>query len=82
MPKSVKLSVNVKDAENIRTDPALLQGAITNLVNNAIQAMPKGGKLEVCGEKINERIIVTVSDSGIGIPDEIKPKALYATDDY
>jgi PAS domain S-box-containing protein len=74
LPESISLSVNVKDAEKIRIDPTLLQRAITNLVNNAIQAMPKGGKLEVCGEKKDSRVVVTVTDTGDGIPDEIKPK--------
>jgi signal transduction histidine kinase len=44
------------------------------LVNNAIQTMPKSGKLEICGKKIDNRIVVTVSETGVGIPDEIKPK--------
>jgi PAS domain S-box-containing protein len=74
VPESISLSVNVKDAEKIRIDPTLLQRAITNLVNNAIQAMPEGGKLEVCGEKKDSTIIVSVSDTGVGIPDEVKPK--------
>ena len=74
VPESINLAINVKDSEKIRIDPTLLQRAITNLVNNAIQAMPDGGKLEICGEKIDTRILVTVSDTGGGIPDEVKPK--------
>ena len=74
VPESINFAINVKDAEKIRIDPALLQRAIVNLVNNAIQAMPNGGKLDICGEKMGTRIVVTVSDSGVGIPDEVKPK--------
>ena len=74
VPESIRLSVNVRDAEKIRIDPTLLQRAISNLINNAIQAMPEGGKLEVCGEKKDNKIVVTVSDTGVGIPDEVKPK--------
>jgi two-component system, NtrC family, nitrogen regulation sensor histidine kinase NtrY len=72
--ETIKLSVNVRDAEKNRTAPTLLERAITNVVNNAIQAMPEGGKLEVCGEKKDSRIVVSVSDTGVGIPDEVKPK--------
>ena len=74
VPEAINLSINVKDAEKIRIDPSLLQRAITNLVNNAIQAMPEGGKLEIYGKKIDTRIVITVSDTGVGIPDEVKPK--------
>ena len=51
IPESINFSINVKDVGKIRIDPSLVQRAITNLVNNAIQAMPNGGKLEICGEK-------------------------------
>lgn len=74
VPKSIDLSINVKKAEKIRTDPMLLQRAITNMVNNSIQAMPNGGKLEICGETKDSKIVVTVADTGVGIPDDIKPK--------
>ena len=59
IPESINFSINVKDVGKIRIDPSLVQRAITNLVNNAIQAMPNGGKLEICGKKIDKRIVVT-----------------------
>ncbi len=74
LPNTIKLSINIKDAEKIRTDPMLLQRAITNLVTNAIQAMPDGGKLEINGQQKNNQVVITVADTGVGIPDEIKPK--------
>jgi PAS domain S-box-containing protein len=74
VPETIKLSIKVRNAEKIRIDPTLLQRAVTNLVDNAIQAMPEGGKLEILGEKIDNKIVVIVSDTGVGIPDEVKPK--------
>lgn len=74
LPDTIKLSINIKDSERLRTDPVLLQRALSNLVTNAIQAMPKGGSLEVGGQPKDNRIVITVKDSGTGIPDEIKPK--------
>ena len=36
--------------------------------------MPEGGTLEVTGHRGEGRAKITVSDTGVGIPDEIKPK--------
>jgi signal transduction histidine kinase len=72
--ESIKLSIKVKDLENLRTDPMLLQRALSNLVTNAIQAMADGGILEITGHPEQNKVVITVSDTGVGIPDEIKPK--------
>jgi PAS domain S-box-containing protein len=74
IPDSIKLILRVEDAEKIRTDPMLLQRALTNLVTNAVQAMPNGGELKIYGQKSNNRVVVTVSDTGVGIPEEVKPR--------
>ena len=74
VPDSINLSVSVKDAEKIKTDPMLLQRAFTNLVTNAIQAMPGGGNLEIEGHCEGNRLNVSISDTGVGIPEEVKPK--------
>ena len=46
----------------------------TNLVHNAIQAMKGKGRLEIRIEQQDEQIIVRITDSGCGIPAEIKDK--------
>ena len=41
---------------------------ILNLVQNAIHAMPNGGNLEIKTNTNKEHIIITIADSGCGIP--------------
>ena len=72
--ESIKLSIKIKDLEKLNTDPMLLQRALSNLITNAIQAMPEGGVLEITGHPEENKVIISVSDTGVGIPDEIKPK--------
>lgn len=73
-PDMVKLSIDIHAVEKIKTDPLLLQRALINLITNAIQAMPDGGNLGIIGEIRDGRVVITVTDTGVGIPEEVKPK--------
>ena len=46
----------------------------TNLVSNAIQAMDNNGQLTISIKNLGERIKVSISDTGCGIPEEIHEK--------
>ncbi|MCW4004009.1 MAG: ATP-binding protein [Candidatus Bathyarchaeota archaeon] len=74
LPDEIVLKIDVKGFPKIETDPTLIRRALTNLINNAIQAMPDGGTLGLTAVKTKEYIIIKISDTGKGIPEEIKPK--------
>jgi len=56
--------------------PDRLQQVFLNLITNACHAMPKGGVLRVSTESSEDgaAVMVRIRDSGMGIPNEIKPK--------
>ena len=54
----------------LTADPNQLQQVCINLIINAIQAMPQGGRLTLRTYVHNAKIILEVQDTGIGIPPE------------
>lgn len=75
LPSNIALKTNIDvDPPQIKTEPTFLRRALTNLVNNAIQAMPNGGELEVKACINGDKLVITVSDTGEGIPEEVKAK--------
>lgn len=53
---------------NVRGDSNGLQEVLQNLLDNAVQYTPAGGRLEVSASNNGGKVQVTVSDTGIGIP--------------
>jgi len=75
VPKNVKVQVKVqKETLIIMADPDILKRIFGNLVTNAVQAMPDGGKLAIKAYKEANDSIITVEDTGVGIPQEAKDK--------
>ena len=63
-----------RDFPKFNADSAYLKRILTNLFSNAVQAMPDGGKLTFNASSEHNLVIITVKDTGVGIPDEAKPK--------
>ncbi len=57
---------------HVSGDPAELREAMTNLVLNALDAMPGGGKLRLSTAVVAGSVEVTVGDTGLGIPEGIR----------
>ena len=65
---------------HLATDLALLgsepevHSIFHNLVNNAVRFTPRDGSVEVRWERTNGGAVFSVSDTGIGIPEELVPR--------
>jgi len=55
-------------------DPGQLQQAVIALATNALDAMGESGTLMIVGRNDEDKVIIEVSDTGIGIPPENLPK--------
>lgn len=54
----------------IKGEINLLKSVLLNLVDNAMKASEPGGKIEVCGRKMESGYYFCVQDNGVGIPEE------------
>ena len=66
-------SIDIDPSFRFKSDPKLLGRIFTNLIINAIQAMPNGGKLILTGYLKEAEVYITVEDTGVGIPEIIRP---------
>jgi CheY-like chemotaxis protein len=57
----------------IRGDPARLQQVVTNLLGNSLKFTPRGGRVVVRLEQTGPSAVLTVADSGSGIPATVLP---------
>ena len=74
-PENVELSVMFQEeARMSHVDGNYFRRVIVNLLTNAVQAMPDGGRLSVEGELMDGHILIRVSDTGVGISEANKAK--------
>jgi PAS domain S-box-containing protein len=76
LPSGVMLEVHIDNLPKMITDATLMRRVLTNLVNNAVQAMADGGTLTIHShqDKKTDGIIIEVKDTGKGIPKEVQEK--------
>jgi len=71
VPENVGISDLTSDAPMITVDVGKIRRIIINLVENAFDAMPKGGKLEISDNMSGNNLEIKFKDTGIGIPEDI-----------
>lgn len=82
IPDNIQVIKRIESDFLISGDPFLLTRVLENLINNAIQAMEKGGILTLKISRAKENVCIMISDTGVGIPPESLSKIfepLYTT---
>jgi PAS domain S-box-containing protein len=66
------------DIPEIMASTNQMRQVLLNIFKNAKEAMPKGGTLFVKTSQEDNRVLIHIQDTGIGIPEEIKDKIFEA----
>jgi len=73
IPENIKVSISYqKDLPQLEADPVMIKRIIVNLVQNAVQAMPKGGELRISASHSSKHLLIAIEDTGEGIPEKVK----------
>lgn len=67
IPKKVKITDMTEKTPEIIVDAGQMQRVFSNIVKNAIEAMPRGGKLEIKSKRVDDSLKVSFRDTGEGI---------------
>jgi two-component system, sensor histidine kinase and response regulator len=74
--KNIEMVMNVEENHSIMADPTYFSQVINNLLSNAVKYTPNGGKITISVYKGEEKLYVTVADTGVGITN-ITPSELF-----
>jgi len=70
----INVGVDLSMVGSVRGDSAELREALINIIFNAVDAMPDGGKINLKGWREDNQVVLSIADTGIGISDEVKSR--------
>jgi signal transduction histidine kinase len=76
--RNINLVRDYQELPLIKAYPDELIQVWTNLIHNAIQAMPSGGTLTIIARPHDNGVEVSITDTGTGIPPEIQAEIFHA----
>jgi len=74
MAKSITLSSSIDPDLPLPADESLFRRLLFNLLDNGIKYTPEGGTVSLCCKKLEQQYVVSVTDTGPGIPREIQAR--------
>lgn len=68
--KSISIKSSLPPHLNVFADKAMISTVLRNIISNAIKFTPTGGEVNIMAYKDPDEIIISVSDTGVGISPE------------
>jgi signal transduction histidine kinase len=72
--RAVEIEIHVEGDGTLECVPEEFNQVLTNLVQNAIEAVPDGGRVEVTGRAEGDALVIAVKDDGPGIAPEVRAR--------
>lgn len=77
LEKSITLTSKISEPAVVYADKNMIAAVVRNILSNSIKFTNKGGNVTISSKPINDQRVVTITDNGIGIP-ENKLKTLFS----
>ncbi len=72
--RNIQVKVDLKYRAHVYVDESKMKRVFYNIIRNAIEAMPQGGIFNVKSYLTDSHVVVELSDTGCGIPEEIRDR--------
>ena len=72
----IRMVGELEDVPSILGDESALREVLTNLIFNAVDAMPRGGTLTLRTCRAGEQGVIEVSDTGLGMSEEVRERCM------
>ncbi len=70
----IEIVSNLGEIPSVSGSASELREMLTNMIFNAIEAMSEGGRIEIRTFEKKRKVYIAISDTGIGISEEVKKK--------
>jgi signal transduction histidine kinase/ActR/RegA family two-component response regulator len=70
----ISLDLQIRSKSRVMGDESELREVLVNMVFNAVDAMPAGGNLTLAAEDVDGSVVISVGDTGTGMPLEVKSR--------
>ena len=68
--ENIEITIDFEENPLLEIDETSIKRVFQNILTNAIQAMPEGGRLTIKGVTENDSLRISFIDTGVGIPPE------------
>ena len=75
-PSNIVIQTELDPELEAWIDGPQIRRVFDNLLLNAVEAMPNGGTITITKHKDEKKFIIQISDTGVGIPEEVLPNLL------
>src|ERR1700752_3846277 len=70
----ISLDLQINSKSMVMGDDSELREVLVNMVFNAVDAMPEGGRLALSTRLVADSVVVTIADTGVGMYPEVRSK--------
>jgi two-component system sensor histidine kinase CpxA len=73
VPSTTPVQIHIPEPMSVMAEPDLLQRALGNILRNAVRYAGAAGPVTITAEKSADGVILSIADSGPGVPEEALP---------